>query len=96
MKLFRSSLDDKFHISCILQNTSVMPSSKLVDFIPCASRICLGQNVKALVWSWRQICPLKNNFFTLNTPKSTNEVSMFKLAINVCSENHFGLSHAIF
>ena len=73
-----------------------MPSSNFVDFIQCASRICLGQNVKALVWRSRQICPLKTDFFTLNAPISTNEVSMFKLAIEVCSENHYGLIHAIF
>ena len=30
-------------------NASVVPSSNFVDFIYCASRICLGQNVKALV-----------------------------------------------
>ena len=73
-----------------------MPSSEFVDFIHCASRICLGQNVKALVWRERQICPLKTNISTLNAPISTNEVSMFKLAIAVRSENHFGLIHAIF
>ena len=73
-----------------------MPSSEFNDFIDCASRICLGQNVEALVWSWRQICPLKTKIFTLNAPISINEVSMFKLAIEVCSENHFGLIHAIF
>ena len=77
-------------------NASVVPSSNFVDFIHCASRICLGQNVKALVWRWRQICPLKTNIFTLNAPISTNEVSMFKLAIDVCFENPFGLIHAIF
>ena len=66
-----------------------MPSSNFVDFIHSASRIGLGQNVKALVWRWRQICPLKTNIFTLNAPISTNKVSMFKLAIEVCSENHY-------
>ena len=45
-----------------------MPSSNFVDFIHCASRTCLGQNVKALVWRWRQICPLKIDIFTLNAP----------------------------
>ena len=29
------------------------------------------------------MCPLKINIFTLNGPISTNEVSMFKLAIEV-------------
>ena len=73
-----------------------MPSSDFVDFIYKASRICLGQSAKALVWRWRQICPLKIDIFTLSAPNSTNEVSMFKLAIKVCFENHFGLIHAIF
>ena len=73
-----------------------MPSSDFVDFIYRASRIRLGQSAKALVWSWRQICPLKIDIFTLSAPNSTNEVSMFKLAIKVCFENHFGLIHAIF
>ena len=79
----------------ILENTSVWPSSNFVDFIHRASRICLGQSAKALVWRWRQISPLKINIFTLSAPISTNEVSMFKLAIEVCFENHFGLIHAI-
>ena len=73
-----------------------MPSSDFVDFIHRASRIPLGQSAKALVWRWRQICPLKIDIFTLSAPNSTNEVSMFKLAIEVCFENHFGLIHAIF
>ena len=73
-----------------------MPSSNLVDFIHRASRICLGQNVKALVWRWRQICHLKINIFTLNAPISANEVSMFKLAIEVCFGDYFGLVHAIY
>ena len=73
-----------------------MPPSDFVDFIRKASRICLGQSAKALVWRWRQICPLKINIFTPSAPISTNEVSMFKLAIAVCFENHFGLIHAIF
>ena len=68
-----------------------MPSSNFVDNIHCASRICLGPNAKALVSRWRQICPLKINIFTLNEPISTNEVSMFKLAIEVCFENHSGV-----
>ena len=83
-------------MGCIFLNTSVVPSPNFVDFIHCASRIGLGQNVKALVWRWRQICPLKTNIFTLNAPISTNKVSLFKLAIGVCFENHFGLIHAIF
>ena len=73
-----------------------MPSSDFADFIHRASRIPLGQSAKALVWRWRQICPLKIDIFTLSAPNSTNEVSMFKLAIEVCFENHFGLIHAIF
>ena len=40
--------------------------------------------------------PLKTNILTLNALMSTNEVSMFKLAIKVCFENHFGLIHAMF
>ena len=83
-------------MGCIFLNASVVPSSNFVDFIHCASRIYLGQNVKALVWRRRQICPLKTNIFTFNAPISTNEVSMFKLAIEVCFENHFGLLLAIF
>ena len=67
----------------IFLNASVVPSSSFVDFIHCTSRICLGQNVKALVWRWRQICPLKTNIFTLNAPISGNELSMFKLAIEM-------------
>ena len=82
-------------MNCILENTSVLPSSNFVDFIHRASRICLGQSAKALVWRWRQISPLKINIFTLSAPISTNEVSMFKLAIEVCFENHFGLIHAV-
>ena len=73
-----------------------MPSSNYIDFIHGTSRICLGQNVKALAWRWRQISPLKINIFTLNSPISTNEVSMSKLAIEVCFENHFELIRAIF
>ena len=73
-----------------------MPSSNFVDFIHCASRICLGPNAKALVSRWKQICPLKINIFTLNAPISKTKVSMFKLAIEVCFENYFGLIHAIF
>ena len=73
-----------------------MPSLNFVDFIHRASRICLGQSTKALVWRWTQICPLKINIFTLSAASSTNEVSMFKLAIEVCFENNFGLIHAIF
>ena len=72
-----------------------MPSSNFVDFIHCASRICLGPNAKALVSRWKQICPLKINIFTLNAPISKNKVSMLKLAIEVCFENYFGLIHAI-
>ena len=82
-------------MNCILENTSVLPSSNFVDFIHRASRICLGQSAKDLVWRWRQIYPLKINIFTLSAPMSTNEVSMFKLAIEVCFENHFGLIHAV-
>ena len=67
-----------------------MPSSDFVDFIHRALRIPLGQSAKALVWRWRQICPLKIDIFTLSAPNSTNDVSMFKLAIEVCFENHFG------
>ena len=92
----RSSLDDRSDINCILENTSVVPSSNFVDLIHCVSRVCLGPSAKALVSRWRQICPLKINIFTLNAPISTNEVSMFKLAIEVCFENHSGLIHAIF
>ena len=73
-----------------------MPSSNFVDFIHCASRICLGPKAKALVSSWKQICPLKISIFTLKAPISKNKVSMFKLAIEVCFENCFGLIHAIF
>ena len=73
-----------------------MPSSDFVDFIHRASRIPLGQSAKALVWRWRQISPLKIDIFTLSEANSTNEVSMFKLAIEVCFENHFDLIHAIF
>ena len=73
-----------------------MPSSNFVDFIHCASRICLGPNAKALVSRWKQICPLKINIFTLNAPMSKNKVSMFKLAIEVCFENYFGLIKAMF
>ena len=73
-----------------------MQSSNFLDFIHCASRICLGQNVKALVWRWRRICPLKTYILTLNAPILTNEVSMFQLAIEVCFENNFGLIHVIF
>ena len=83
-------------MNCIMENKSVVPSSNFVDFNHRASRICLGQNAKALVWRWRQICHLKIDIFTLSAPNSTNEVSMFKLAIKVCFENHFGLIHAIF
>ena len=80
----------------VFLNASVVPSSNFVDFIHCTSRICLCQNVKALVWRWRQICHLKINIFTLNAPISTNEVSMSKLAIEVCFENQFGLIRAFF
>ena len=73
-----------------------MPSSNFVDVIHCPSRICLGPNAKALVLRWKQICSLMINIFTLNAPISTNEVSMFKLAIEVCFENYFRLIHAIF
>ena len=83
-------------MNCIMENTSVVPSSNFVDFIHRASRIFLGQSAKALVWRWRQIRPLKIDIFTLSAPNSTNEVSMFKLAIKVCLENHFGLIHAMF
>ena len=83
-------------MGCIFSSASVVPSSNFVDFIHCASRICLGQNIKALVWKWRQICPLKAKIFTLNAPISTNEVSMFKLAVEVRFENHFGLVRSIF
>ena len=51
-------------MNCIMENTSVVPSSNFVDFIHRASRICLGQSAKALVWRWRQICPLKIDIFT--------------------------------
>ena len=83
-------------INCILENTSVVPSSDFVDNVHCASRSCLGPNAKALVWRWRQICPLTIHIFTLNAPISTNEVSMFKLVIEVCFEKHSGLIHATF
>ena len=88
--------DDRSSINCIWENTSVVPSSNFLDFIHCDSRICLGQNIKALVSRWKQICPLKINIFTLNAPISTNEVCVIKLAIKVCFENHSGLIHAIF
>ena len=68
-------------MSCMFVNASIVPSSNFVDFIHCASRICLGQNFKALIWRWRQICPLKTNIFTLNALIPINEVSMFKLSI---------------
>ena len=96
MKLISKLPSRRSDINCILENTSVVPPSNFVDFVQCASRICLGQNAKALVSRWRQICPLKINIFTLNAPISTNEVSMFKLVIEVCFENHSGLIHAIF
>ena len=64
-------------MNCILENTSVLPSSNFVDFIHRASRICLGQSAKALVWRWRQISPLKINIFTLSAPISTNEVEEY-------------------
>ena len=73
-----------------------MPSSNFVDFIHCPSRICLGQNAKALVSRWKQICPLKINILTLNSLISTNKVSMFKLGIEVCFESYFGLIRTIF
>ena len=53
-----------------------------------------GGNAKALVWRWRQICPLKINISTLKAPVSTNKVSVFKLTIEVCFKNVFGLIHA--
>ena len=84
------------NINCILEKISIVPSSSFVDFIQSASRICLGQNFKSLVWRGRQICPLKINIFTLKALISTNEVSIFKLVIEVCFENHSGLIHAIF
>ena len=31
-------------MNCIVENTSVVPSSNFVDFIHRASRICLGQS----------------------------------------------------
>ena len=83
-------------LTCILLNTSVVQSSNFVDFIHCASRIRLGQYVKALVWRWGQICPLKINIFTLTAQISTNEASTFKLAIDVSFENNFGLIRAMF
>ena len=46
-----------------------MLSSNFGDFVHCASRICLGQDVKALVWRWRQICRLKINYLH---PKCTD------------------------
>ena len=42
-------------MNCILENTSVLPSSNFVDFIHRASRICLGQSAKALVCTVGQI-----------------------------------------
>ena len=42
------------------------------------------------------MCPLKINIFTLDAPTLTNEVSPFKLAIEVSFENHFGSIHVIF
>ena len=50
MKLILELLDDWSHINGIFQNTSVVPFSNFVDFVYSASRICLGQNVKALVF----------------------------------------------
>ena len=41
-------------MNCVWENTSVLPSSNFVEFIHCDSRICLGQNVKALVSRWKQ------------------------------------------
>ena len=82
-------------MGCIFLNTSVVLSSNFADFIHCTSRICLGQNVKALVSRWRQICPFKINILTLNAPISTNDVSMFKLAMEICFENHCGSIHAM-
>ena len=38
----------------------------------------------------------EDGYLTLSAPNSTNEVSMFKLAIEVCFENHFDLIHAMF
>ena len=83
-------------MGCIFSNASVVPYSNFVDFIHCKSIICLCQNVKALFWRWRQILRLKINILTLNAPISTNEVSMSKLAIEVCFEYHFGLIRDIF
>ena len=83
-------------MGCIFLNASVAPSSNSIDFMHCTSRLRFGQNVKALVWRCRQICPLKINIFILNAPISTNEVSMSKLAIEICFDNLFGLIRAIF
>ena len=85
-------------MACILHKPFVVPSLvspcalNFVDFIHYASRISLGQNVKVLIYRWRQIRPFK--IFTLSASLSTKEVSMFKLAINICFETYFGLIHA--
>ena len=90
------------HKLYFVKHICFVPFSNFVDCIHSqlqhfnTSIICLGQNIKPLVLRWRQICPLKINIFTPNAPISTNEVSMFKLAIVVCFGNHFCLIHAIF
>ena len=67
-----------------------------VGFVRRASKVCFGQNVKALAKRCGQICPLEINTFTFNAPMSTNEISMFKLAIEVCFKKHFEFIHVIF
>ena len=45
-------------------------------------RVCsIGQNLKALVWRWREIWTFKINISTLNAPMSTNMLFIFKLTI---------------
>ena len=84
----------KIHLLCSL--LMLYSCYKFCWFFSLCFQICFGQNVKALTYRWRQICSIKIKIFTLNAPISTNEVSKFKLAIEVFFKYCFDLIHAIF
>ena len=76
----------------IKPQTKVKHESKITSYF--AKKRLSNQSFNVL--RWRQICPLKLNVFTLNALISTKKVSMFKLVIKVCFDNHFGLIYTIF
>ena len=71
-------------------------ASNFVDLFTVLQEFAWAKTSKLWFRDGGKLCPLKNDIFTLNAPISANEVSMFRLAIEVYSKTKFGLIHAMF